>query len=1046
MAQNQVSPEEQEMNRILYGEQSSAASSPAAPVAAAPVASPSSAAVPVGSEDQEMNRILHGDGAGTGAGMGAGGPEKESKVNQLVNEVAGPGTYLGEIAEGEYNIGAGVKKMVQGDVIGGAKQAVGDLSGAKRMLNATASRGSEQIDIQKHPILKAGLEFAEGMTSPVNLGLVIASGGLGMVDSAAKIFMVHQLANAGLTSQQIVDMYNRFPEVKKAWDAGDSSKVLYEGTHLLLSGVLTAAGMLDMAGKPMEAVGERPRAAAQAAAQAVGTVAGKAAEAVGTAAGKVAKVPGRVAGKVKGKLAAPEAEVVSNPVEDLATAFPPSKTNPYDVEKAPQVAYNALAAEHKLNTIHDPTEAAAAMQEQISKAENKVMEGAIQQVPNEPIIKNSKPVSVWNEVKSELESRKIEREGFVDDAMKELEKYGFRQDKPTTVADADRIRRQLNDETTAIEKKPDYQQVRIENVDPKYAALQYAKDVLRDGVYDTVDAHGLDKGVTARDFRRDIIGNMISFRNAMLDKAYASDQPVKGTAPEAPKESLTRRVARGVAPVAGAIAGAKTTGALGAAAGAYLGKEIGERVLPSPEVPEDLTRSQLLDRALNHPEADKFVTETPEEQQIRGRIQKPATTPAKGQTEVPFGPPELFGENQGEVTPMEMRPEQLSKITAYIAKLREALENPTATAVEKDAAQHQIEKIFGGKIPEGFKRPKEQGVVNPTPKLLEASQFEEPWQVRTASGMDIKAILNHELAHAALAHAAGFKPVEIISHDHEDAGPKTVAAARIEWPADMAKTPTGSIEPRGLREHLPDILAISAAGGIANELYDGVKWEDNKHLGADLKDINDTLDLLGLSAEEKDRFIEWGKTKAKAVLQDSDVENLINEFSDTRERGLPSTHHYSVARINEFRDRLDQLRGKNAINPERLNVSSKEHGAAGVTDRTRTLEASSATETPARESKVTWPERTTGVHDTAIREGGAVPGGIQKGDPEIGLKDLVLFHDPQSGSTLALPVDRVTKENVVTELEKSREMYRQAEIRKREQLRQAIVERLKGKS
>jgi hypothetical protein len=984
--------------------------------------------------------------------------KKQGMIEQLKQEVAGPGTLLGDSIASASDVGHGVRRMLEGDVVGGAKQAIGNIHG-KTLASSTLSRGSEQIDGQKHPILKAGLEFAEGMTSPVNLSLVAASGGLGMIDSASKIYMAHQLANLGLTSQQIVDMYNRFPEVKKAWDKGDASKVLYEGTHLLLSGALAVAGMYDMAGKPLEVASPTDR-----------SVAGKVAEVAGKGAKAVVEAPGKAVQAVKGKLSAPEAKVESNPIEDLKSAFPPSKTNPYDAEKAPQVAYNALAAEHKLNTIHDPVEAAEALQSQITKAEDKVMEGAIKQVPDEPILKNNKPVSVWDEVKRELDSRNYAESGFVDKAMDELEKFGLTKGKSVTVSDADRIRRQLNDQTTAIEKKPDYQQVRIENVDPKYAALQVAKDVLRDGVYDTIDAHGLDKGVTARDFRRDIIGNLISFKNAMLDKAFGADQQVKGTAPEAPEEPLARRVARGVAPVAGALAGSKS-GALATAAGAYLGGEMGEKLLPPPEVPEDLTRSELLDRALNHPEADKFVTETPEEQQIRGRIQKPAELVAKGQEEIPYGPIPLFGRLQGKPTPLEMYPEDLNKISNYINSLREALENPTATSVEKDAAQHQLEQIFGGRIPEGFKRPKGQGAAEPAPKLLQAqSRFEVPTEIKSRTGLDTKAILNHELAHAALAHMAGFEVHDIISNKHMAASPQTIAALRVSLPEDLVKRSDGTLEPKGLKEHLPDVLSMYMAGAAANELYDGVKIEDNKALGADLKEVKDALDLLGLSAEEKDRFIEWGITRAKATLSDPDVENLVNEFSDTRERGLPESHHYSTIRLMEFKDRLDQLRGKNAINPEGTHGSGAEYNPTGEPNRETNVAASDTGEaagttadevrTPEEDFKRELfeslrlpykppptgtgpggtllqtterslpPEHTTGQHDAPIKEAGAIPGGIWKGDKELNIPDMALFHDPTSGSTLALPVDKVTKEAVIEQLEKNREQYRQAAARK----------------
>lgn len=69
------------------------------------------------------------------------------------------------------------------------------------------------------------------------------------------------------------------------------------------------------------------------------------------------------------------------------------------------------------------------------------------------------------------------------------------------------------------------------------------------------------------------------------------------------------------------------------------------------------------------------------------------------------------------------------------------------------------------------------------------------------------------------------------------------------------------------------------------------------------------------------------------------------------------------------------------------------------------------------------PELTAGEHDKAIKEGGAVPGGIAKGDAEFNEPDLVQFHDPKTGSTLALPAGEVTAEKVRRELEKSRKQF-----------------------
>jgi hypothetical protein len=75
------------------------------------------------------------------------------------------------------------------------------------------------------------------------------------------------------------------------------------------------------------------------------------------------------------------------------------------------------------------------------------------------------------------------------------------------------------------------------------------------------------------------------------------------------------------------------------------------------------------------------------------------------------------------------------------------------------------------------------------------------------------------------------------------------------------------------------------------------------------------------------------------------------------------------------------------------------------------------------------PEITAGVHDVAIKKAGAIPGGIQKGAPEEGIPDYAMFHDPKSGSSLMLPTDQVTPENVTAQLEKSRAAYAAADKR-----------------
>lgn len=111
----------------------------------------------------------------------------------------------------------------------------------------------------------------------------------------------------------------------------------------------------------------------------------------------------------------------------------------------------------------------------------------------------------------------------------------------------------------------------------------------------------------------------------------------------------------------------------------------------------------------------------------------------------------------------------------------------------------------------------------------------------------------------------------------------------------------------------------------------------------------------------------------------------------------------------------------------------QEYAAKKLTEQADMQAAIKKGNTPAAETKPAVkvpPEQTTGVHDAAIRKGGGVPGGIQKGDSEYNEPDLIQFHDPKTGSTLGLPIDEVTPEKIASELKKSRDAFAAGDLRK----------------
>ena len=87
---------------------------------------------------------------------------------------------------------------------------------------------------ESHPMATAIGETAGGMTSPDNVLLIGMTAGLGGTVAA-------RMLAGGFSAQMLRSAYERFPQIKQAWDAGDVNKVEYLFTHAVLDTSLAAA-------------------------------------------------------------------------------------------------------------------------------------------------------------------------------------------------------------------------------------------------------------------------------------------------------------------------------------------------------------------------------------------------------------------------------------------------------------------------------------------------------------------------------------------------------------------------------------------------------------------------------------------------------------------------------------------------------------------------------------------------------------------------------------------------------------------------------------
>jgi len=325
----------------------------------------------------------------------------------------------------------------------------------------------------------------------------------------------------------------------------------------------------------------------------------------------------------------------------IQRAFPASASAPYDPNDA-QIAYNALAEHHAtVEDIRTPEDVRDALDMSIKDNEAKV-KAAIAEIPDEPV-----RVNVMDRVKAALGDHP--RGDFVSKGLKELEDYDL--DKPS-VTEADRIRRVMNAENNAVLKKNNYAIDDARATDPGFVAREAAANALRDGVYNTLEAYGKDQGVTARELRQDE-GSLISFRNAVMQKLFNGEQVVRGTGSTGLGRGIAREVIKYGTAAAGGGLGTAVPIPGAAVAGALTGRGVGgylaNRLLPV----EDMSRNDLIESAFTKKARGADVTETPSERQIRGQIRQPAEAAPKGQQEVPFGPPALFGQEQGALTSTE---------------------------------------------------------------------------------------------------------------------------------------------------------------------------------------------------------------------------------------------------------------------------------------------------------------------------------------------------------------------------------------------------------
>ncbi len=165
-----------------------------------------------------------------------------------------------------------------------------------------------------------------------------------------------------------------------------------------------------------------------------------------------------------------------------------------------------------------------------------------------------------------------------------IAEYGL--DQPRSLADAESLRVRLNAENGSVLEGTGVRQRTAVLTSPAYVARQQAANSLRDGIYDTLEANGVE-GI--RNLRRSE-GAVLKLRNAAvpLTRGLRSEATVARTG----KTNLPRRLGQMALRAGGAASGAMVAGPVGAAVGSGLGEGAGAGL-----VTKNLSRNALLERA-----------------------------------------------------------------------------------------------------------------------------------------------------------------------------------------------------------------------------------------------------------------------------------------------------------------------------------------------------------------------------------------------------------------------------------------------------------------
>jgi hypothetical protein len=787
------------------------------------------------------------------------------------------------------------------------------------------------LEQQAHPIAMGVGEVAGSLTSPANVAIMAATGGLGVLsgpETTAAKAVIPRLISAGFSAQQVIQAAQESPEVLAAIKRGDISEAERLTTHVVLSLAGAALGAQHAsgaeatptaAGETVNRLAGKTFDKAQLATQAVAsTVAGSASHIIDTA-GKLGVVLGRTndfktaiyrsakvtpknAEVMKGKIAAEEgnlqAIINSNP----------------DIESPKDVA-DAIDKHLQANEAHMLQESGA------TKDENKPISPDFRDRVSNRLDKffddnrgKFGSAEETQQAKADVLDRVMQRDQ-VDVDAKGKPVY---QERAPNLYETENIRQGLNNET-----KPQYATNAKPTTDAYKAGAAQAVSEIRD----IIDGAYHERGIKNVQEFRESEGRMIDIAQALRDAQTKADTMGKGGV----FQSLMAKI--GVPSSVVAIALGHPIGAAGI--GAAVVADQMHQNLTNPTV----NTGRSVDLAAKNPGAQATsvdvgnppgpvngpVNQIPIPAPINHALYSALSTYYdKRIGAVPFERleqafnKEIQGAEERTKTGMQT-PEDNAKLDQRRDMLKQLNDAEAKQRVESDKAQRkaaadaakEAKKAADNKAAEDFlaaEKDKAAREKEEADRVGNESIAHGRVMNATESALDINGVEGHtpeqahehEHGHIMANVAEGLNPITMISETHPDAMKENAAAA---VQTDVSGAEEGD---KGLAQRVVGVLG----GPAFDEVHHGISL--NKNLGA-RGDIARAREILreegGLKGAQLDKVFDALYDRAKEHVSNPEALALVKANAPLREAGLHPDYHISAGRMQEYVNKLKGVYG-----------------------------------------------------------------------------------------------------------------------------------------